>query len=185
MTDQAVKKTQPGPEALASSLLTTLEEEYDALVRLRGHFDDHILALRRREKAGIEEAANRTNDEVNLLARLKQTRDRKMRLLGRVLQMDAEEATLDNLVSRLGAKTPTTEAAEELRRRREAIRREALRTRQRCRDLEFALEYAVHLGRDLLHALHGAAPSGSTKVYTSHGGTKESSGTTSFVNKVG
>lgn len=185
MTDQENQPTTPGPEALASSLLATLKDEFASLVRLRGHFDEHILALREREKARIDEATHRTNDEINVLAKLKHQRDRKMRLLGRVLRVEEDHPTIEAVAQKLHETELTTEAAVEIRRLRRNIRAEAVRTRKRCLDLEFALEYAVHLGRDLLQVLQGMSPAGSSKVYTPKGGAIESSGTSSFVNKVG
>lgn len=185
MTDQTPPMAQPGPDALATSLLSTLQEEYDALVRLRGHFDEHILALRERRKEGIDEATHRTNDEISTLARLKQQRDRKMRLLGRVLRIDGDRPTIEEVAHRLDSEASTNDAARDIRRLQGSIRTEAVRTRARCHDLGFALEYAVHLGRDLLQALQGMSPTGATKVYTPKGGAVESSGTSSFVNKVG
>ncbi len=184
MTEKITQPTQPGPEALASSLIATLQDEYESLVRLRGHFDDHILALRQREKDGIDEATHRTHDEINVLANLKNQRDRKMRLLRRVLRLEGEQSTIEDVCGRLDAEETAAEGTAEIRRLRREIRAEAVRTRKRCRDLEFALEYAVHLGRDLLQALQGTSPAVATKVYTPKGGAIESAGN-SFVNKVG
>lgn len=185
MNDQATQTTPPGPEAMVSSLIATLQDEYDSLARLLGHFDDHILALRSREKEGIDEATHRTNDEISVLANLKNQRDRKLRLLGRVLHVEGDHTTIEDVSRRLDADEATAEAAETIRRLRRDIWAEAVRTRKRCHDLAFALEYAVHLGRDLLQALQGSPSAGTTKVYTPKGGAIESPGTSSFVNKVG
>lgn len=185
MNQPMTSSPQAGPEALAGSLLETLKDEFASLCRLRGHFDDHILALRTREKNGIDEATHRTNDEINLLAGLKHQRDRKMRLLGRVLRIEAVDPTIEELAERLSAGEATAEAGAEILRLRRNIRAEAVRTSNRCRDLEFALEYAVHLGRDLLQVLQGVSPAGATSVYTPGGGTVDASRTSSFVNRVG
>lgn len=185
MTTQATESTPKGPAALASSLVATLREEHESLVRLRSHFDAHILALRNREKEGIDTATHETNDEISVLARLKQQRDRKLRLLGRVLRLQDADADLDTVTEALTRDVATKEQAEELAGLRADIRREAENTQKRCRDLEFALEFAVHLGRDLLQVLQGIAPASSTKVYTPKGGAVESSGSPAFVNKVG
>lgn len=185
MTDQTTDSTPKGPAALASSLVDTLQEEHDSLVRLRGHFDAHILALRHREKADITEATHETNDEINRLAGLKHQRDRKLRLLGRVLRVEGDPATIEDITETLGASDETAENARAIQRLRAQIRREAKRTQRRCRDLEFALEYAVLLGRDLLQVLQGMAPAAATKVYTPKGGAVESSGSATFVNRIG
>lgn len=185
MNDAPAQTNSQGPAALATSLLETLEEEHEALARLGDHFDAHILALRERRHEQLDEATNRTNDEINALAKLKQTRDRKMRLLGRVLQVDATPATVDDVSTALQQDAATITIAEEIRGARERIRTQALRTQKRCRDLEFALEYAVHLGRELLQTVTGIDSSGSGKVYTSRGGAVESTPHRSFVNRTG
>ncbi|MEX0600252.1 MAG: hypothetical protein WD021_09610 [Rhodothermales bacterium] len=185
MTDQATDSAPRGPAALASSLVDTLQEEYDSLVRLRGHFDAHILALRQREKSGITDATHETNDEISRLAGLKHQRDRKLRLLGRVLRVEGDPATIEDVTQILSGSEETAEDARSIERLRTNIRREAERTQRRCRDLEFALEYAVLLGRDLLQVLQGMAPTGATKVYTPKGGAVESSGSAAFVNRIG
>ncbi len=185
MTDRATETPQPGPAVLAASLLATLQEEYEALSRLRRHFDEHIRALRQREKEGIDEATHRTNDEINLLAKLKHQRDRKIRLLGRVLRIEPPNASIEAVVEHLERTPAAAGTAADIRTLRRNIREEARKTRKRCHDLEFALEYAVLLGQDLLKALQGMAPAGSTKVYTPKGGAVESTGAPAFVNKVG
>lgn len=186
MNDASTQSSpQQGPAALASALLETLEEEHEALARLGDHFDAHILALRERRHDQLDEATNRTNDEINTLAKLKQTRDRKMRLLGRVLQIDSAPAGMDDVSAALRGDTATVSVAEEIRAARERIRQQALRTQKRCRDLEFALEYAVHLGRELLQTVQGIDSSGTGKVYTSRGGAVESNPHRSFVNRTG
>ena len=185
MNEHMHSNGQPGTAAMASSVLATLKDELDALVRLRGRFDDHVVALRKRDKEQLDEATNRTNDEVNALARLKNTRDRKLRLLGRVLHLDTDEVSVDEVVRRLDGEQETARTAVEIRRLREEIRSEALTAQSRCRDVEFALEHAVHLGRDLLQALKGEPSTASTRVYTPSGDAVESSGASSFLNRVG
>lgn len=185
MTDQHAKDAQHGPAALTSSLLETLEEERAALVRLHDHFDDHLGALRERQQERIAEATDRTNEEISMLAKLKQARDRKVRLLGRVLRVEKPQASVEDLIASLRSDSHTAPAAEELSAMREKVRRQAEQTQKRCRDFEFTLHYAVNLGRELLQAAQGFESQGAGRHYTAKGGAVDSSNPRSFVNRIG
>ena len=64
---------RPGdPLPLAESLLKTLQEEQDAVLRLGAHFDAHRASLRERRPDVLEEATLQANDLVAALARLRQ-----------------------------------------------------------------------------------------------------------------
>lgn len=174
------------PIALAASFLETLEEEHASLLRMHDHFDRQITAVRDHDHDVIEAAALQTSDEVNVLARLKQARDRQLRLLGRVLRLDGETVSIRDVVDALERVGDEGAIGTRILEVRERIRGQALRTQERCRDLEFALEYSVHLGRELLEAITGLEDSSGGRHYTSTGGTVESSpGKRSFLNRVG
>jgi hypothetical protein len=175
-----------GPDALASSLLETLEEEHGSLLRMHRQFDQQLAAIRSQDHELIESAALITNDEVNILARLKQKRDRQIRLLGRVLRLEGETVSIKDVAAAFLLSSDTAGVGTDILELRERIRAQALRTQERCRDLEFALDYSVHLGRELLQALQGIEAPAGGRHYTSKGGTVESTpGTRSFVNRIG
>lgn len=186
MSPHSTKDLPKGPASLASSLLETLQEERAALERLRGHFDRHIEAVRTRDRQLIDDAASGVSEDIHELAGLKQSRDRKVRLLGRVLQLDGESAGIEEISEALSAAAHTEVIARQLSVERERIRNEAALAQKRCRDLEFALEYAVRLGRELLQTIHGLDGPAGIRVYTPHGGAVEStSSPRSFVNRIG
>ena len=183
--NSTANETVKGPAALVTSLLETLEDERQSLVRLFTHFDQQIEALRGRNQDMIDEATHRTTEEVNVLARLKQNRDRQVRLLGRVLRIDGENTSLDDIAGALRRDPRTSSLALRIAETRTVVKQQAIRTQDRCRDLEFSLQFAAHLGREILQALQGFdAPAGGL-TYNASGGTVESKGTRSFLNKVG
>ncbi|MEX1055514.1 MAG: hypothetical protein WED81_05760, partial [Rhodothermales bacterium] len=104
-------ESQNGPATIAASLLETLQQELECLVRLYGHFDLQIEAIRRRSNKLIEDTTHATNEEVNVLARLKQSRDRQQRLLGRVLRIESDHAKVGELAARLAQAPDTREIA--------------------------------------------------------------------------
>ena len=176
---------QNGPATMAASLLDTLQQELECLVRLYGHFDLQIEAIRRRNNKLIDDATHSTNDEVNVLARLKQARDRQQRLLGRVLRVEGDHASVSELASRLALAEETSEVASKITELVAKIKQQAQFTQARCRDLEFTLQYAVHLSRELLTAIQGIDQPSGGRHYTAKGSTVESKGTRSLLNRVG
>jgi hypothetical protein len=183
--NSTVTDLQNGPATMATSLLETLQQEMDCLVRLYGHFDLQIEAIRRRSNKLIENTTHDTNEEVIVLARLKQARDRQLRLLGRVLRMEGDPATVGELALRLAQGPETRQIASQITKLVAKIKEQAKFTQGRCRDLEFALQYAVHLSRELLQAIQGIDQPAGGRHYTAKGGTVESAGTRSLLNRVG
>lgn len=186
MTHPNEESAPNGPAALASSLVETLEEERASLTRMHDQFDRQIAAIRDRDDEEIERVTLRTNDEVNILARLKQARDRQIRLLGRILRIEGEVTSLRDISDALMRSADTASVGERVAHLREQVRGQAQATQERCRDLEFAIQYAVHLGRELLQAVQGIDTAAGGKHYTSKGGMVESqSSNRSFLNKIG
>lgn len=174
------------PTALASSLLDTLEAEHASLLRMHDHFERQIAAVRERDHDQIEAAALHTSDEVNVLARLRQTRNRQIRLLGRVLRLEKDDVSIREVAEILERSGEDDGIGMRVLGMRENIQEQAIRTQDRCRDLEFALEYSVHLGHELLEAITGIGDPSGGRHYTSDGGAVESSqGKRSILNRVG
>lgn len=186
-TDPTPTQLRPGgPIPLADSLARTLQEEHDALVRLGALFDAHREALRAPRQDQLEEATNQTNDLVGTLGRMRQARERQMRLLGRVLRVEAEPATLPPLAEALRAHPGGDAAADGLLALRAAIRTAAEDAQRRCDDLAFALGYALDLGRELLQSMQGVDPAAaSSRVYTQKGAATQHTGPRSFLNTIG
>jgi len=178
-------ESQNGPATMATSLHETLQQELECLVRLYGHFDLQIEAIRRRNNKLIDDTTHDTNEEVNLLARLKQARDRQQRLLGRVLRIEGDHASVSELAARLALGQETREIASKVTELVAKIKQQAHFTQARCRDLEFTLQYAVHLSRELLQAIQGIDQPAGGRHYTAKGSTVESTGTRSLLNRVG
>lgn len=179
-------QTQPkSPMPLASGLLATIKQERESLISLCVQFERQLDALRERRQELLDEATNRTNEAVNALARLRQSRERQMRLLGRVLNLSSDQISLQNIGVRLQSTIDGDELGKELLDIRTRIRDQATITQQRCKDLEFALKYAVDLGRDLLQAVQGLDGPAPSKVYTSNGSPAQASKPRSFLNRVG
>ncbi len=168
-----------GPDRLVENLVATLWQEKDALAELGGHFGQQVEALRQQQPGLLQEATLAANDAVGALGKLRQVRLRQMRLLARVLGLEAEPTSLETLVEALGK-----EAAHPLQTARAALRTEAEHTRRRCELLDFALRYAAQLGQDLLLSFQDLDAAPSARLYTA-AGSSASAAQRSFLDQIG
>jgi hypothetical protein len=185
MSDKTPTIDLNGAVSMASALIATLRAEREALERLTMHFDEQIEAIRNRLPEALDLATELANDEVNALASLRQTRERQMRLLGRVLHADTDTVTLHQLADLLARTAGASTVGFDLLDARAHVRDQAHATRVRCEELEFALQYAARLGRELVHALHGLDAAAPTRVYTARGNAALATAPRPFVNRVG
>lgn len=177
---ETLQRQAPGAANVAQAIVELLHQEQDALVDLHHHATDQLEALRERDVDRLEQATLHANEAVNTLDGLRQVRERKMRLLGRVLKLEHESASLEQLASALDGEVATW-----LLEARANVRQQARTTEQRCEELTFTLRYAVELGRDILQALHGVDDQSTTPVYTATGTSGHAAGPRSVVNQVG
>ncbi len=184
---QIPSEPQPkGPVSLAATLLETLDEEFASLSRMQAQFVRQIHAVRDHDQEGVEETAIRTSDEVNILTRLKQARDRQIRLLGRVLRLEGDVISMTEISAALQSSAATADVGAQVSELAGKVREQAQLTQERCRDLEFALQYAVHLGRELLQSIQGIDTPAGGRHYTSRGGAVDSKGgQRSLLNRIG
>lgn len=174
-----------GPAALVQPLLETLRQEDEALQVLHACFDAQLEALRQRDQEQLQQATLRVNEGLATLERLRQARERQTRLSARVLHLNEEQATLQELGQALEQQPDTAFLAPHLLAAREQVRTRAAQTRLRCEEFEFALQYAIQLGREMLHVLQNLDAPPPSRVYTANGGIGQTSTPRSFLNKVG
>ena len=143
------------PIPLAEALLETLEQEQAGLVRLRDQCGQQLQALRDQQAAQLQSVTQRIGEETNLLDHLRQVREQQMHRLGHALGGEAGEAfSLEDLAERLRDAAGGAGVSRRLLAARAGVVEEAGRTQQRREELDFAVEYAVKLGREMLHALN-------------------------------
>lgn len=174
-----------GTESVAGALLTTLESEADTLRRLGQTFELQLEALRNRQQDLLEQATLQANDEVANLSRLRQVRERQMRLLGRTLEMRADTASLSEMLDQMAFDPRVAGLVDRLRTARTSVHARARETQQRCQTLEGALQFAVQVGREMMQALQGLDLPVPASVYTAKGGARHASAPRSLTNHVG
>jgi hypothetical protein len=173
-----------GPVPLAGALLATLKQECEALARLARCFEVQIEAMRSRVPDGLEAATLSVTEEVGALASIQQNRERQTRLLARMLSLE-DRADLSQIAEAIRQKGIGGNAGPSLLEVRDSARKMALAAQERCQELEFALNYAADLGRDMLMAVQGAGHKTPTLAYTAKGHAAPGHTGRSFMNQKG
>lgn len=174
-----------GPDGLVKALIEALREEEAELGKLEAQFQRQLDALREQQHERQEQAMHEASETVGTLDRLRTRRERQMRLLGRVLKIEGEETSLRQFAAAIDSHPATEPLGADLLEARAAVREQAQKTRQICEHLDFALQYAVSLGRDMLQAMQDLDRPPPPCVYTARGNTSRARTPRSFVNKVG
>lgn len=183
MTDD-VTTTAGGTLELAQALAGTLLEEERALTRLAGLFEEQLEALRMHQSGVLDHATTRTTEEISTLGQIRHTRERQVRLLCRMLRVTTNPSILA-LTGALNEMAGAGAVAAELQAIRERVRTRAEAAQARCDEMEFALQYAIQLGREIVQTLQGVGGAGSARVYTAAGGTRIGTPSRSLLNTKG
>lgn len=174
----------PGLTGVCHNLLASLNQEAETLDRLGALFDRQLEALRGNDAETLEQATIAVNEEIHALEQHRQARLRQARLLGRMLRQPETEA-LEPLGQTLAARPDTAAQGQALLDARETVRRQAEHTRRRCDAFEFALQYAVRLGREMMQVIQDLDVPPPPRVYTARGQSSASPSSSSFINQVG
>lgn len=166
---------------VVDTLLATLEQESSVLDSLADALGVQLAALRERRHEALQDGAERASAALAELDRLRQVRERQTRLLARVLGV-LEDEHLDPLIDALA--TRDAERAGRLRRLRDDMRARARAADAQSDELAFALNVAVRLGRELLHAWQHVDAPAPSRLYTAAGHTAAPS-PRPFVNHLG
>lgn len=183
MNTPTTDSASDGRLEMVDTLISTLDEEYQALQALSDRFEDQLAILRQQRLEGLEEATLQTSDAVSTLDRLTQARTRQQRLVGRMLGGD-ETPALDAVADAVAALDGGAEYAAQLRTLRQRMRAEAQAVQQQSDELRYALQYAADLGREMIAYLRGATASAPAQVYTDSGQSPDTE-RDSLVNKIG
>ena len=184
MNTSSSTPTPSGPDGLVHGLIETLRQEEAELARLAAHFEQQLDALRGQRQDDHEQAMHAASEAIGTLSRLRARRERQTRLVGRVLRLDGEDVTLQQLAAAVDSHSATGPWGADLLEARAAVREQTKNTREICEQLDFALQYAVGLGREMLQAMQDLDRP-PTSVYTATGHTSRAAVPRSLVNKVG
>ncbi len=185
MTSTPEPMNTNGLLTVAGRLLETLRREEETLARLHETFNEQIEALRHHRHEALESSTAEVNEAVHAMEGFRKARERQARLLGRLLHLEGDDASLERIAGALEDLPEAAGAAQGLREARAQIHERARQTRQRCEEFEFALQYAVKLGREMLQVMQDLDVPPPARIYTATGHATQTSQPRSFVNKVG
>jgi hypothetical protein len=169
----------------ARALIEGLNREHQSIEALRGQVELQLEALHRHERETIEESTQSASQEVNTLQKLRTERDQIVRQVHLILGTDAPDVSLAKLIETLELELGDGNLVEELKALHTTLPTEAAATRERCRELAFSLQYALHFGHDLIEAIQRASAPPPVQVYTAEGSQKLPSSRRMMVNKIG
>lgn len=169
----------------ANALIETLHVEADVLEELDALYEQQLDVLRANDPEGLESLATKTQDRTATLDDLRQKAKRQTRLLGRVLDVDADDPSLRDTLEVLFDSQPVPEPAERLKEACTTVAEQVQAVNQRRETLRLALQYATELNHDLLVAMQAAATQGEGETYTAEGRPEDGPGDRSFVNTTG
>ena len=184
MKDPASTAPPERTAPLTDALVGTLHDEADALDELNALLRQQLEALHDNAPDCLEDLAMQTQECTATLDALRQKRTRQKRLLGRVLEVEGKAPSLATLSAVLQQRADGEEG-ERLAQARTTVAGRARQARQRGETLNFALQYAAELNRDLLLAMQGAITGKDGHTYTARGHAQRAAAERSLVNAVG
>lgn len=178
------KRIAPAAEAL----IDTLRTEEEVLEQLEELYQQQLAALRANDSDELNTLTTQVQDCMATLEDMGQKGTRQARLLGRVLDMEADEPSLSEVIHQLRAKELPT-LGERLAQVQTEVAERVQAVNQRRETLQLALKYATELNHELLVTMKEAEAEANGQTYTADGQSRQPSGPASddrsFVNTVG
>lgn len=163
-----------------------MRDEAAALNRLTDAAAGQLSALQAAEgPEGLDPHQQTTQEAVGTLEQLRTSRERHLRLLGRLLGLSETPTGLAPVVEALRERPDAQDQARDLLNARSAVRDGAEAAKNQCEALDFALRYALSLGQEMMHAISALNVPPPPKVYTARGDASAGSAPRSLVDRVG
>ena len=178
-------ETSTSVKELAQALANNLEKEERILKALRTHIDAQLVALRNQQRSQIEELTDEASRDVHSLQLLQAQREDHVHALRTQLGLDPGSNSIDELIKVLKTIDENNELFNAIESLREQIPSQAEITRNKCKELAYSLQYALHIGHQFIEAIQGATSYPPMLVYTAAGSKKVSATKRMMVNKVG
>lgn len=172
-----------GLKTLANETIEHLAQEHDQLLKMNEQLRHKMQAIKTHDAEQLA-AATLTISEVNqTLEELSTARDRKLRLLGQLKPNPEVSHSLEGLINCCHNQPSTRTLGKELATWQKRLREQALKSQKRCEEVAFALQYATHLGQEMLYLLQGQTQENAT--YTTEGKGRVDATSSSLVNRLG
>lgn len=181
---ETIEEPRPLEDAVRT-LIDGLNKEHQSIEALKKHVETQLKALHNQEREVIEETTQHASQEVNRLQKLRNVREQALQEIIPMLKLPGTDLPLANVITALQSELGDHELTEALRALSNNIPEDALATRERCKELAYSLQYALHLGHELIGSIQGATVPPPVQVYTADGHKKLPTSRRMMVNKVG
>lgn len=172
-------------EELTRALITNLTNQEQGMADLKNHIDEQLTALRSQERSTLESLTAETSSIVSNLHSLQSERKKQIKLFSGLLELDPSIDSIEPIITKLEQESIEEGQVKTLKELHKSIPLAARAIKDRSKELAYSLQYALHLGHQMIEAIQGAVSYPPVLVYTAEGSKKLSASKRMMVNKVG
>ncbi|MBX2819989.1 MAG: hypothetical protein KTR29_09925 [Rhodothermaceae bacterium] len=172
-------------EELTQALIGNLTKQEQKMIALKKHIDEQLTAVRAQERDALDTLTAETSSIVNALQLLQNEKNSHIQLFSTLLDMDTSSTSTDAIIEKLKENEFDEELTSTLKQLFERIPLNAQAIRESSKELAYSLQYALHLGHQMIEAIQGAVSYPPILIYTAEGSKKLSASKRMMVNKVG
>ena len=178
--------TEPNKvEELVQALISNLTNQEHNMDALKQHIDEQLSALRSQERSTLEQLTAETSGIVSTLQQLQNEKDNHIQLFSELLGLDIKLTTIETIIQKLQDDQADEQLIQNLKQLFKRIPERAQAIRDSSKELAYSLQFALHLGHQMIEAIQGAVSYPPILIYTAEGSKKLSASKRMMVNKVG
>lgn len=166
-------------------LAEKLDEERSALQALEASIESQMVALRARESAEVRESTISANERLHVLTRLHEEQEAMLAGIAAAIGWEGQPATIRAVADHLEREIGDHETAQRLRASRTSLMELAAETKEKSEELAYTLQYALHLGKELIQTVQSVHQPEPVSLYTPRGKTTIGGKSRPIVNRMG
>lgn len=172
-------------EEFTQTLITNLTHQEQGMADLKTHIEEQLNALRSQERSTLETLTAETSSIISSLQTLQIEKEKHLTSFSKILELDPSNSSLESIIKSLERHAIEEGQVELLKQLNTTIPLTAQAIKERSKELAYSLQYALHLGHQMIEAIQGAVSYPPILVYTAEGNKKLSASKRMMVNKVG
>lgn len=172
-------------DELAEALITTLSNQEQSMAALKTHIEEQLIALRSQDRSALENLTAETSGIVSSIHQLQTQRDDNLQQLATSMGIELDSISIEPVIKKLEEYPCDEEHLKTIKELSQRIPLEAHSIRESSKELAYSLQYALHLGHQMIEAIQGAVSYPPILIYTAEGSKKLSASKRMMVNKIG
>ena len=172
-------------DELTEALITTLSNQEQSMASLKTHIEEQLKALRSQERSTLENLTAETSGIISTIQQLQTERDSHIQKLGSSMGMELDTLSIEPVIKKLEEYPCDEQHLKAIKELSQRIPLEAQAIRESSKELAYSLQYALHLGHQMIEAIQGAVSYPPILIYTAEGNKKLSASKRMMVNKIG